>query len=255
MIPVKILCGCGQKYSFEVEPIGGRIGYAVACPICGADGTDAANQALTLSLNAVTMVTQRLSNSVQKKSRSKKAGKSWLLFAACGFTALAVVTGGALAFSHLARGKHAAITNSGVRDDGLPHTLPELNAWYAEPQPGQNAATLFSSGLNALRLEMSGFSDLPLLGKGKLPQPGTRLPASLKSALLVLEHSNGGALQFFTQAARYEQSRYPVDLSLGSDAAFPHLARLKSAAQILELGAVLHADANDGKEAARRGCD
>lgn len=43
-IPIKILCGCGQKYSFDAEPVNGQINWAVFCPVCGADGTVAANQ-------------------------------------------------------------------------------------------------------------------------------------------------------------------------------------------------------------------
>lgn len=50
MIPVKVLCGCGQKYSFEVEPVNGRMPSAIACPVCGADGTAAANQILAQTL-------------------------------------------------------------------------------------------------------------------------------------------------------------------------------------------------------------
>src|ERR1043166_439339 len=44
MIPIKILCRCGQKYAFDCEPSGGSVGCAVACPTCGADGTSAANE-------------------------------------------------------------------------------------------------------------------------------------------------------------------------------------------------------------------
>jgi hypothetical protein len=40
---VKVNCGCGQKYKFDVEPVDGRIPTGVACPICGADGTEIAN--------------------------------------------------------------------------------------------------------------------------------------------------------------------------------------------------------------------
>jgi hypothetical protein len=25
MVPIKIQCGCGQKYAFDVEPVGGRM--------------------------------------------------------------------------------------------------------------------------------------------------------------------------------------------------------------------------------------
>ena len=51
---MKILCGCGQEYAFDVEPIGGRIAHAVQCPVCGSDGTLAANQTIAehLALNS-----------------------------------------------------------------------------------------------------------------------------------------------------------------------------------------------------------
>lgn len=50
MITVKILCGCGQKYAFDVEPYHGRMPASVQCPICKADGTAAANEILARSL-------------------------------------------------------------------------------------------------------------------------------------------------------------------------------------------------------------
>jgi uncharacterized protein YxjI len=53
MITVKILCGCGQKYAFDVEPYNGRMPAAVQCPICKADGTAAANDILARTLPPV----------------------------------------------------------------------------------------------------------------------------------------------------------------------------------------------------------
>src|SRR6266571_4028957 len=50
MIPIKIQCGCGQRYAFDVEPIHGRMPYAVTCPACGVDGTAAANDIIAQSL-------------------------------------------------------------------------------------------------------------------------------------------------------------------------------------------------------------
>ena len=43
MLPIRIQCGCGQEYEFEVELVDGRMPSTVACPACGADGTAAAN--------------------------------------------------------------------------------------------------------------------------------------------------------------------------------------------------------------------
>ncbi len=44
MMHIRIQCGCGQPYSFEVEPANGVMPHPVQCPVCGADGTAAANQ-------------------------------------------------------------------------------------------------------------------------------------------------------------------------------------------------------------------
>ncbi len=40
---IKILCPCGAKYKFDVEPIGGAMPWQVKCPVCNQDGTPAAN--------------------------------------------------------------------------------------------------------------------------------------------------------------------------------------------------------------------
>jgi hypothetical protein len=40
---VKIQCGCGQRYAFDVEEGARQISSPIACPSCGADGTAAAD--------------------------------------------------------------------------------------------------------------------------------------------------------------------------------------------------------------------
>src|SRR4051794_22631268 len=47
MIPIEIQCGCGQRYAFDAEPVDGQMGVAIACPTCGLDGTEAANQVIS----------------------------------------------------------------------------------------------------------------------------------------------------------------------------------------------------------------
>ena len=44
---LEVVCGCGQKYKFDVEPANGRMPVRVNCPVCGADGTESANSLLT----------------------------------------------------------------------------------------------------------------------------------------------------------------------------------------------------------------
>lgn len=46
---LKVLCDCGQKYAFDVEPIANQMPFTVNCPGCGKDGTAAANAILAQS--------------------------------------------------------------------------------------------------------------------------------------------------------------------------------------------------------------
>ena len=50
MVNIKIICGCGQKYSFDVYPFNGRMPAPVQCPVCGMDGTAAANEIMARTL-------------------------------------------------------------------------------------------------------------------------------------------------------------------------------------------------------------
>jgi hypothetical protein len=49
MIPIKVQCVCGQRYAFDVEPVNGHMASPVVCPVCGADGTMAANAMIAQS--------------------------------------------------------------------------------------------------------------------------------------------------------------------------------------------------------------
>ena len=46
---VKVQCDCGQRYSFDVEPVSGRMPTSVTCPVCDADGTAKANEFISQS--------------------------------------------------------------------------------------------------------------------------------------------------------------------------------------------------------------
>jgi hypothetical protein len=49
---IKILCGCGAKFKFDVEPVNGRSPGAVHCPACGKDSTEATNALIQERLNS-----------------------------------------------------------------------------------------------------------------------------------------------------------------------------------------------------------
>jgi hypothetical protein len=40
---LKVVCQCGQKYKFDVEPVNGQMPFTVNCPLCNADGTGRPN--------------------------------------------------------------------------------------------------------------------------------------------------------------------------------------------------------------------
>jgi hypothetical protein len=58
MITVKVECDCGQRYSFDVEPVGAGMPSSVACPVCGADGTSRANEVLARSTAPLAIAAQ-----------------------------------------------------------------------------------------------------------------------------------------------------------------------------------------------------
>jgi RNA polymerase sigma factor (sigma-70 family) len=134
---------------------------------------------------------------------------------------------------------------------GLPQTLAELDAWYAEPPPGQNAATFNLRGIQARQVNgVAQNPNLPILGKLPPPPLGTPLPPPVKSDLADFLQRNQQAMQFFAQGAQYEQSRYPLDLTQGSETLLPHLQGIKSGMQMSELAAISDAENNDPKQAA-----
>lgn len=57
---LKVLCGCGQKIKFDVEPVNGQMPYQVNCPVCNADATQIGNAAMAekLALNPTAATTE-----------------------------------------------------------------------------------------------------------------------------------------------------------------------------------------------------
>jgi hypothetical protein len=52
VMELKVVCQCGQKFKFDVEPVNGRMPFTVNCPACNANGTAAANALLATQLAA-----------------------------------------------------------------------------------------------------------------------------------------------------------------------------------------------------------
>ncbi|MFN7141875.1 MAG: hypothetical protein ACK4UN_21350, partial [Limisphaerales bacterium] len=47
---IKVLCGCGAKFAFDVEPVNGQMPVAINCPKCSADVTANANEIIAQRL-------------------------------------------------------------------------------------------------------------------------------------------------------------------------------------------------------------
>src|SRR5690242_17285315 len=48
---IKVLCPCGAKFRFEIEPVNGRMPGPVKCPTCGGDATELANAVIAQQLS------------------------------------------------------------------------------------------------------------------------------------------------------------------------------------------------------------
>ncbi|MBI1841298.1 MAG: hypothetical protein HYR88_10685, partial [Verrucomicrobia bacterium] len=262
---IKILCGCGQKYAFEVEPADGRLECAVCCPVCGADGREAANAAMEQPFGHVSAPSPGLRIAAAKPppalsapERAQRAEsppsrfsaepkvRSLSLGLAIGGVALAALLCSVAFTSSLWRKQ----TPTQAPMDGYPRTLKDLDASYATPAADQNAATSYLRGFNLLRLGGPGpISGAPIFGKGKFPSCGAPLQASVKTGVAALVKANEEACRFFEEGSAHDQCRYPVDLNLGAWALTPHTSKLRSAVQLIGLTALFHAEAQDGKRA------
>lgn len=136
-------------------------------------------------------------------------------------------------------------------EPGVPNTLAELNAWYVEPPQGQNAATVYSQGFDAMQITDADRSsqDLPILGAGQGPELGNPVPLKTKAAIAGLVQRNKAVWQPFEQASKFEQARYPIDLSQGSATLLPHLPKVKQGVQLASLTASLLADTKRARPA------
>lgn len=130
-----------------------------------------------------------------------------------------------------------------IRKAGEPTTGEELQKWYPEPPAGENAATILTSAFAKLHLEgMAESLTLPVIGKAKLPEQGAPLSAAMKGSIASVLANNKEALELLHEGAKVKECRYPIDFKKGWDMPLPHLGKIKSSAQLLELEAVLAAD-------------
>lgn len=284
MITVKVQCACGQKFAFDVEPVNGRMPQPVKCPVCGADGTAAANEIIARTLppprppaglgihpppgisapatahmppplpTAPSRTAAAAAPAIPGKpnlTTTKSGAKTRIIAAAAAGALVLLLAAGGFAWWHMTGNRRAAIAVTTPLPAGLPNTLAEVNAWYAEPPAGHNAATFFQQGFDALKITDQDRNSpaLPFLGKGTLPPLDAKLPDATRTAINRLVEQNRTALQYFESGLKYPESRYPLDFTEGASMKLRHLEKVKQTAQLGALIAIAGADRHDAGQA------
>jgi hypothetical protein len=122
-----------------------------------------------------------------------------------------------------------------MREQGLPVTPQELDASYSLPVAAPNGAHFFGEAFTLSIPADPNQEHLPIHGRAQFPEPGAPLPPEMMESIQTHLELNRAALELLHRGAAVEQSRYPIDLSLGWATLLPHLAAVRGGAQLLSL--------------------
>jgi len=98
-----------------------------------------------------------------------------------------------------------------LRAKGYPTTLEELDAWYPEPPPGENAAEFYMEA--GTQLSQSTYEDLewiPLFGEVELPPLGVPIPDDMIADIEAFIAYESDAFVLIDEARLLDSSRYPT---------------------------------------------
>ena len=137
-----------------------------------------------------------------------------------------------------------------IRAAGYPVTCEELDQWYSIPETAENAAYIILDAFEFYQKPQDS-KLLPLLGKAELPARNIPLSEETKNIIAQYLSDNQKTLELLHEAATFEHSRYPIDLSLGLGTQMYHFSDLRKGAMLLKLEAVLHAEDDKSRLAAR----
>jgi hypothetical protein len=177
--------------------------------------------------------------------RYQRIGIVWLLSAV--LTLGAAYTGYRLYLAHKIK-----IKIGQIRQAGFPVTLAELNKWHAAVPPDQNAALILTNAFAHWVQGNTNSPDLPIVGRGKLPPRSDPLPSEMRQAITDYVATNQVTLELLEKGLAGKSCRYPVNLTLGLHTLLPHLPKVKATTQLLELDALIKAEAGDLRGATRR---
>lgn len=181
---------------------------------------------------------------VPEKRRKLKVSNILIILLLIGLAAFAVFR---LRLRSKLRARMAAI-----RAAGYPVTCAELDKWYTIPENAENAAYTIIDAFSYYKLWGKDKSKpLPVVGRAKLPARTEPLPEEMKAVINQYVTDNNEALELLHTGAAIKHCRYPVDFTRGFEASIPYLSDMRSAARLLAVEAILHADNDDPESAAR----
>lgn len=129
-----------------------------------------------------------------------------------------------------------------IPDDGTLWTLEEINAWHSEVTPEENAAQLYLQAFDAFQDPEDLFDLTPVVGMADLPDRSEAFPEEMKKAAEAYLDANARALVLLHEAAARTKCRYPIDITDIYGTADDHLTRMRQAARLLSLEAIIHAE-------------
>jgi hypothetical protein len=138
-----------------------------------------------------------------------------------------------------------------IRKQGYPVTLAELDKWYPQVPPGENAADVYLEAFKHFAPNQKGDTNLPVVGYAKLPPRGAAMNESMKQAVSEYLARNEPALMLLHNAAKVKQSRYPVYLAdtSGSTSAMRYYSGVRQGTRLLVLEAILRAQSGLAQQA------
>ena len=99
-----------------------------------------------------------------------------------------------------------------IRKEGYPVTLAELDKWYPQPPPGENAADMYLQAFQH-NVKSDGDTNLPIVGFAHTPSRGVPLPSEMEQGIAEFLNTNQEALTLLHKATTIKTYRYPKDFS------------------------------------------
>lgn len=129
-----------------------------------------------------------------------------------------------------------------IQKAGFPVTVEELNQWYETPPKGQNAADFYLKAFAHFSPDNEKATELPIIGRGKLPDGKKPLPEKLKKDLSKLLEQNRDALSLLHKATSIKKSRYPIDYTDGWMVKANHWPKLRRGSRLLEIKTIIESE-------------